>query len=166
MLPDIHNDIFNLTRIKRKAMKKKYIIIMTSLLAGLIIWCFFKEFSHTEIFVLEHMTEYKDGCLYQICMVKNPPASSGKLQKLIQEFNNNNPIANKNFNRLFIKGHDNIIFPALTLSKNYDYYSRNTSREDLDNIDFLGDSYSRVNKNGDTIKETEVYVGQIYYYKK
>ena len=99
-------------------------------------------------------------------MVKNPPASSGKLQKLIQEFNNNNPIANKNFNRLFIKGHDNIIFPALTLSKNYDYYSRNTSREDLDNIDFLGDSYSRVNKNGDTIKETEVYVGQIYYYKK
>lgn len=99
-------------------------------------------------------------------MVKNPPASSKKLKELIVEFNKINPTADGNFRRLFIKEHDYIFLPGLTLSENVDYSLKTTMRDDLDNIDFLGDSYSSVTMDGEPYKRTEVYVGEIYYYKK
>ena len=112
------------------------------------------------------MTEFSDGSINQICLVKNPPSQSKILYSMINDFNKENPTENGLFNRLFIKEHDYIFLSALTLSENIDYNSKTTNRDDLDNIDFLGDSYCKVSVYGEPIKRTEVYVGDIYYYKK
>lgn len=136
------------------------------LLAGLFMIYYLKPFSCPEIVLLDHMTEYKDGNLDQICLVKNPPVSSGRLLKLIEEYNISNPTPNGIYKRLFIKKHDYIFLPALTLSENIDYFSKNTSRDDLGNIDFLGESSCKVDVNGEPIKKSNVYVGAFCYYKK
>ncbi len=111
------------------------------------------------------MTEMHNGKINQICLVLNPPKNSEKLKKLITDFNRDHNSDNKLFKRLFIKEHDYEI-PFLPFPHNIDYKSKTTTRDDIDNIDFLGDSYISVTINGDTIKQTKVYVGDIYYYKK
>lgn len=123
-------------------------------------------FSKPEIIVMEHLTELNDGRVNQICLVKNPPSTSKDLYRLIEEFNESNPTKNGDFRRLFIKEHDYIFFPALTLREKIEYTSKNLTRRDLDNIDFLASSYSFNSYNGERIEKTEVYVGEIYYYKK
>lgn len=149
-----------------KKMKNKYIIILTFLIAGLFLFFYFKPFSSSEIIVLDHLTEYENGSIDQICLVKHPPASSTKLKELIEEFNKNNLAEDRKFRRLFIKEHDNIFLPGLFLSENIDYYLKTIKRDDLDNIDFLGRSYSSETIDGKPHKSTVVYVGKIYYYKE
>lgn len=139
---------------------------MTIIVAGFFLLYYFKPFSKTDIIVLDHMTEFSDGSINQICLVKNPPSQSKILYGMINDFNKENPTENGLFNRLFIKEHDYIFLPALTLSENIEYNSKTTNRDDLDNIDFLGNSYCKASVNGELIKRTEIYVGDSYYYKK
>ncbi len=133
---------------------------------GLLLLFYLKPFSSSEIIVLDHLTEYKNGGMDQICLVKYPPASSTKLKDLIEEFNKNNLTEDGKFRRLFIKEHDYIFLPALFLNENIDYNQKTTIRDDLDNIDFLGYSYCFETKDGKQFKKTEVYVSQISYYKE
>jgi len=135
------------------------------LVIGVLITVYNKPFSSSEIIILEHLTEKHDGKLNQICLVLNPPVNSGKLENLIIEFNRNNSTENGLHDRLFIKEHDYEI-PIFPFSHNPNYKSETATRDDLDNIDFLGDSYISVSVNGDTIRRTKVYVGEIYYYKE
>lgn len=123
-------------------------------------------FATTEIIVLNRLTERNDGVINQICLVKNPPKSSDALVVLIDEFNLKTSGRKNNFHRLFLKEHDKIWFPALTLSENVDYTSQNTTRHDLDNIDFLATSYNGFNFAGNRIKETKCYTGKRWYYKE
>lgn len=154
---------FMLAHIKK--MRKRIIIILTLLIVGTLTTIYYKPFSNSEIIILEHMTENQDGKLDQICLVLNPPRSSEKLKKLIIDFNLSNKTANGLHNRLFIKEHDYEL-PIFPFPHNPDYKSEMTTRDELDNIDFLGDSYVSVDFDGDTIRRTKVYVGEIYYYKK
>lgn len=126
---------------------------------------YFKPFSNSEIIILEHMTEKHDGELNQICLVLNPPRSSDKLKELIIKFNRDNLTENELHKRLFIKEHDYEL-PIFPFPHNTDYKLETTTRDELDNIDFLGDSYVSVSNHGDTIRRAEVYVGEIFYYKK
>ena len=111
------------------------------------------------------MTEHRDGNLNQICLVQNPPASSDKLYSLINEFNRANPTESSFHKRLFIKEHDYEL-PIFPFPHNPEYKSTTTTRNDLDNIDFLGNSYIFLGSESDTIRKTKVYIGELYYYKK
>jgi len=126
---------------------------------------YFKPFSNSEIILLEHMTEKHNGELNQICLIINPPKSSDRLKEMIIKFNQGNLTDNNLHKRLFIKEHDYEL-PIFPFPHNPDYKLETTTRDDLDNIDFLGVSYVSVSNYGDTIRRTQVYVGEIYYYKK
>jgi len=145
-------------------MKKKATIIVMLMALGICSVLFFKPFAKTEIFVLDQMTEYRDDIPNQICLVINPPGNSKKLHKLIEDFNNQNQAENGLFERLFIKEHDYEL-PILPWADNVDYRLETTSRNDLQNVDFLGESSARIYR-GDTIRNTQVYVGKIWYYNK
>lgn len=145
--------------------RKRNIIILALLIIGVLMTVYYKPFSNSEIIILEHLTEKNDGKLNQICLVLNPPRSSDKLKKLIIQFNQDNSTDNGLYKRLFIKEHD-YEWPIFPFPHNPDYESEETARDDLDNIDFLGDSYVSVSFHGDTIRRTEVYVGEIHYYKQ
>ena len=145
-------------------MKKKVIIISILLTFGTLVTLYFKPFAKTEIIILEHLTEHnKDNMLQQICLVKNPPNRSQTLHELIDEFNKMN-FVKEEYKRLFIKTHDydyGSIFPH-----NVDYEAKTTTKNDLDNFDFLGYTSVFEDYKGDTIKITEVHVSEISYYKK
>jgi hypothetical protein len=147
-------------------LKKKALIISSLIIIGILGVVYFKPFSSPEIIVLDHLTENHDGIIDQICMVNNPPLNSKRLPELITEFNKNNQTDNGNFRRLFIKQHDYKFFPALTLSENIDYTSKMVTRNDLDNIDFLGSSSSFLTNKGERMYTVKVNVGKIWYYKK
>mgnify|MGYP000548342778 CR=1 FL=1 len=132
---------------------------------GVLIIVYFKPFSNSEIILLEHMTERHNGELNQICLVLNPPKSSDRLKEMIIKFNQGNLTDNNLHKILFIKEHDYEL-PIFPFPRNPDYKLETTTRDDLDNIDFLGDSYVSESNYGDTIRRTEVYVGEIYYYNK
>ena len=148
-----------------KWIKKLSFTLLLLIIAGMLLFSN-NPFSNPEIIVLEHMTELNNGRVEQICLVKSPPSTSKELYQLIDDFNERNPTKNGDFSRLFIKEHDYIFFPALTLRENINYTSENFARNDLDNIDFLAKSYSLISNNGERIESTEVYVGEIWYYKK
>lgn len=106
-----------------------------------------------------------DGVVNQICLVKNPPSLSSTLESEIAEFDNANPLKGKYFRRLFIKEHDNAWFPGLFLQENVDYESKNTTRNELDNIDFLAESDYELTKDGEVLKKTDLWTGDLWYYK-
>ncbi|MCT4624170.1 MAG: hypothetical protein N4A46_11150 [Schleiferiaceae bacterium] len=135
-------------------MKKKIAILL--LILGVFSFLYFKPFSNANIIILEHMTEYSDGKVNQICLVENPPNSSKKLEQLINEFNDEHPTKNGLHKRLFIKEHA-YEFPFLPFSSNTDYRSTETTRDALDNIDFLGDSYVIYTNDGDTLRKVSIY---------
>jgi hypothetical protein len=147
-------------------LKKRVLIISSVIIIGILTVLYFKPFSNAEIIILDHLTENHDGTIDQICFVKNQPSNSKRLHKLITEFNQNNQTDNGNYRRLFIKQHDYIFLPTLTLSENVDYTSNTVTRSDLDNIDFLGSSNSFLTKKGERINTLRVNVGEISYYKK
>jgi len=84
---------------------------------------------------------------------------------MIIEFNTKYSTKNGLYSRLFIKEHDYEL-PIFPFSNNIDYNLETTSRDDLYNVDFLGSSNVLLDFRGDTIKETIVYIGEIYYYTK
>jgi hypothetical protein len=139
------------------------------ILAGIVLFLailYFKPFSRTEIIILYHMTEMEsDGTVAQICLVKNPPYYSSTLTAEIEAFNKSHPVKGKYYRRLFIKEHDKVWFSGYFLQENVDYESKNMTRNDLDNIDFLADSYFTLTMTGGTSIETEVYTGELWYYK-
>ena len=126
---------------------------------------YFNPFSNTEIIIIEHLTETNNNSLNQICLVKNPPSKPEVIRELITEFNKNTPFPSGNFKRLFIKEHDYIFFPALTLGENIDYTSKDKTRNDLDNIDFLASSSSYVNNYGKRITSLNINIGELWFYK-
>jgi len=146
-------------------LKKKFIYGIVIIIAGTFSVVYFMPFASSEIIVLEHLTEKTKNEINQICLVKNPPRSSENLSNLINDFNKENPTSNGLYNRLFIKEHD-FDPPFLPFAWNIDYSAETTTRNDLDNIDFLGDSHILIAYYGDTIKRTKVYIGEIYYYQK
>lgn len=135
------------------------------ILVGTFLYQYYKPFAKSEIIILNHLTEYHDEVINQICLVKNPPRNSKALFTLINDFNTESKTSNGLHDRLFIKEHD-YAPPFLPFAWNIDYTQETTTRNDLDNIDFLGDSDITLMYNGDTIKRMEVYVGEIYYYEK
>lgn len=76
-----------------------------------------------------------------------------------------NPVQNSFFRRLFIKKHDKVWFSGLFLQENVDYESKNTTRDALDNIDFLADSDYVLTKNGHFSKNIHLRTGDLWYYK-
>jgi hypothetical protein len=146
-----------------KRNRKKIIV------AGIVLFLaflYFKPFSRTEIIILYHMTEMEsDGTVSQICLVKNPPYYSSTLATEIEAFNKSHPVKGKYYDRLFIKEHDKVWFSGLFLQENVDYESKSVTRNDLDNIDFLADSYFTLTVTGEILKETNVKTGEVWYYK-
>ena len=139
---------------------KKIIVIACLVLLVL----FFNSTPKTELILLDHMTTYAENKVSQVCLVKHPPTNSQTLYKLIQEFNATNPIDTLLSYTLFIKEHD-YEFPLLPFAKNIDYSLETTPTSDLDNIDFLGYSQTSKDSKGILSSTTEVYTGDIYYYK-
>lgn len=139
------------------------------ILAGIVLFLailYFKPFSRTEIIILSHMTEMEsDGTVSQICLVKNPPYYSSTLTAEIEAFNKSHPVKGKYYDRLFIKEHDKVWFPGYFLQENVDYESKSIIRNDLDNIDFLADSYFTLTMTGGALKKTNLYTGELWYYK-
>lgn len=143
---------------------RKKIIVSGIVLFLLILY--FKPFSRTEIIILYHMTEMQsDGTVSQICLVKNPPYFSSSLETEIEEFNKLNPVKGKYYRRLFIKEHDKVWFSGYFLQENVDYESKRMTRNDLDNIDFLADSYFTLTVRGGVLKKTRIRTGENLYYK-
>ncbi|MFT5157489.1 MAG: hypothetical protein ACI83I_002050 [Bacteroidia bacterium] len=139
--------------------------ISTVLIVGVFTTLYFKPFSKSEIVILDHMTENSVGKLNQVCLVQNPPRNSESLYKMIVEFNRANATNNGLYKRLFIKEHDYEL-PIFPFPHNIDYKSKTATRNDLDNVDFLGDTYVSLDFNGDTMRRTNVYTGKMYYYNK
>lgn len=145
--------------------KKRNRIIGLSMILFIILVLYFKPFSRTEIIILDHLTKINNGVEHQICLVKNPPYSSETLIEKIDTFNLSQPVKGKYYSRLFIKEHDYIWFPALSLQENIDYQSLEISSTDLNNIDFLADSYFFKSVSGNEYKSTQCRVGELWYYK-
>ena len=140
--------------------------IIVSGIALFLLILYFKPFSRTEIIILNHMTEMDgDGAVSQICLVKNPPYFSSTLENKIEEFNKSNPVKGISYHRLFIKEHDKVWFPGLFLQENVDYESTDVTKDDLDNIDFLADSYLALTVDGKIVKRTNLRTGDVWYYK-
>lgn len=146
-----------------KRNRKKIIV------AGIVLFLailYFKPFSRTEIIILYHMTEMQsDGTVSQICLVKNPPYFSSTLISEIEAFNQSHPVNGKYYRRLFIKEHDKVWFSGYFLQENVDYESKRMTRNDLDNIDFLADSYFTLTVRGGVLKKTRIRTGENWYYK-
>ena len=157
-------DSNELPKLKRKT-RNKILIIFGIIILGLVLY--FKPFSSTEIIILHHMTEVnkEDGVVDQICLVKNPPYFSSTLEVKIDEFDVSNPVKGRYYRRLFIKEHDYIFFPSLFMQENIDYESAISSRENLDNIDFLANSTFQKTENGSVIREIYIRTGEFWYYK-
>lgn len=122
-----------------------------------------KQFSKTEFVLLPHLTEVDSTTheVYEVYLVKNQPDQSEKLITLIEVLNASKSTAN--FHRLFIKEHNNRFFDLM--GDGIDYSSPKTTRDDLDNTDFLATSYRWLDFRGKTIAETACYVGELWYYK-
>lgn len=132
-------------------------MIFTSLIV------YFKPFSKTEIILLAHMSKFQNDRVNEIYLVENPPWKSETLYELIEKFNNDNPTSNGLFERLFIKEYD--YEPSfLPLVGNIDYKSKTSTKDDLHMRDFLGSSDCSIHFNGDTICETKMYKGDLWYY--
>lgn len=142
----------------------KKILIWIIALLGLSIVLYFKPFTSSRIEVLNHMTKTYDDEIHQICLVKNPPDKSEDLYDLIIEFNESEPPEAVKFRRLFIKRH--AWKPIDIWGDNVDYESETATTDDLDNVDFLGRSWSRTDPEGKSVRNTEVFVGKYSYYKE
>lgn len=147
-------------------MRKKLLIISSIVLIGVSTLIYFNPFSKSEIIILNHLSENTNKYVDQICLVDNPPSTSKALYEMIKEFDLNHKSSDKNYKRLYIKQHDYIFLPAFTLRDNIDYTSPHITRNDLDNIDFLGSSFSYLSKDGRKLKDIKVNTGEIWYYKK
>ncbi len=142
----------------------KKIIIWIVVLLGLLIVLYFKPFTRSRIEILDHMAKTYDAEIHQICLVKKPPAKSDDLYELIIEFNKSEPPETAEFRRLFIKRH--AWKPIDIWGDNVDYESETATREDLDNVDFLGRSSGWTDPEGKSVRHTEVFVGEYSYYKE
>lgn len=147
-----------------KKKRNRIFVVSGIVIIGLIFY--FRPFSHTEIIVLNHLTEINDdGVVNQICLVKNPPYYSSTLENKIEEFDKENPVKGSYYRRLFIKEHDKVWFPGLFLQEDVDYESKKITRPDLDNIDFLANSNYIVTRNGEICKSIDLRTGNLWYYK-
>lgn len=147
-----------------KRSRNTIIVISVVAIFGAIL--IFDPFSSTEIIILDHLTEIgDDGVVNQICLVKNPPKSSTSLKIKIEQFDKKNPVKGKFYRRLFVKEHDNSWFAGWFLDDNFDYESKTASRDDINNIDFLGSSDYWPTRSGNNYKQTNIYTGEYWYYK-
>jgi len=147
-----------------KKNRNRIFVISGIVILGLILYI--KPFSRTEIIILNHLTEINDdGVVNQICLVKNPPFFSSTLKNKIENFDKANPVKDKYYRRLFIKDHDKVWFPGLFLQENVDYESKKITRHDLDNVDFLAESYYNLTKSGEINKKIDIKTGDLWYYK-
>jgi len=102
----------------------------------------------------------------EIILVKNHPKSSIELKQMILDFNSKRQLKFEKIKQTFIKEHDYVFFPVLTLSENYSYEDINTKSDKLDNIDFLAERSKYVNWNKRVIDTVRCFVGKYDYYKK
>ena len=102
----------------------------------------------------------------EIILVKNHPKSSNELKQMILNFNSKRQTKYQKIKQIFIKEHDCVFFPVLTLSENYKYDDINTKSAKLDNIDFLAERLKYVNWNEREIDTVSCFVGKYNYYKK
>lgn len=96
----------------------------------------------------------------EIILVKNHPKSSNELKQMILDFNSKRHLKYGKIKQIFIKEHDYVFFPVLTLSENYSYDDISTKYDKLDNIDFLAQRSKYVNWNKREIDTLSCFVGK------
>jgi hypothetical protein len=138
------------------------------LIVFLLITVKYSFYNKTEFIVLNHLTRIDtvENRIDEIILVKNHPKSSNELKQLILDFNSKRPIEFDEIKQIFIKEHDYVLFPALTLSENFSYEDINTKSDKLDNIDFLAERLKYINWNKRVIDTIRCFVGKNNYYKK
>lgn len=148
-----------------KKVKPKTFIVLISLI--LILFWIFNPFLKTEIVCLHHLSEINPSSndYDRIFLVKNPPKNAQELKKIIQDFETKSFNKEQNFNHLYIKKHKYILFPAIVLTENIDYSDKKTTRDDLDNSDFIASSSNALNFENKRIVRLDVYVGEHFFYK-
>lgn len=102
-------------------------------------------FTKTEGIVAKQMTriDTTENSLTEFILIKNPPASSDELKKLILDFNSKRKIEYKEISQIFLKEHHYVYLPrivmALWLAENYSYLDEKITSNQIDTEDILAE---------------------------
>lgn len=146
--------------------KLKFIGLLLLLLLYFPVKSFF--FNSPEFLILNQMTRIDTTAnrITEIILVKNHPANSSDLKKLILGYTSGKKVQFENIHQIFIKENDYTFLPALFLTENFSYEDKTTPSDKLDNADFLAERNRYIKWDKTIVDTVNCFIEKYSYYKK